>query len=209
VVILALGEPKEWSGESKSRTMLGVPGRQLELFQAVAATGKPVIVVLFNGRPLTIPEISTNATAILEAWHPGIQGGNGVADVLFGDADPTGRLTTSFPYNVGQVPIHYNHFNTGRPGIGEYKGNYVDAPITPLYPFGFGLTYTTFQYGKVELSASTMKPGEIMTARVQLKNTGSRAGTEVVQLYLRDVAASAGPRPLSRASGADLAYRSR
>jgi beta-glucosidase len=201
VVILALGEPREWSGESKSRTKLGVPGRQLELFQAVAATGKPVIVVLFNGRPLTIPEISTNATAILEAWHPGVQGGNGVADVLFGDASPAGRLTTSFPYDAGQVPIHYNHFNTGRPGIGEYKGNYVDAPITPLYPFGYGLTYTTFEYGKPELSASSMKAGDVLTAHVKLKNTGSRAGTEVVQLYIRDVAASAGPRPVRELKG--------
>ena len=201
VVILALGEPRDWSGESKSRTRLDVTGRQLELFQAVAATGKPVIVVLFNGRPLTIPEISTNATAILEAWHPGVQAGNGVADVLFGDASPAGRLTTSFPYDVGQVPIHYNHLNTGRPGIGEYKGNYVDAPITPLYPFGFGLTYTKFEYGKIQLSASSLKAGETLTARVPLKNTGSRPGTEVVQLYIRDVAASAGPRPVRELKG--------
>ncbi len=201
VVILALGEPRDWSGESKSRTHLGVPGRQLELFQAVAATGKPVIVVLFNGRPLTIPEISTNATAILEAWHPGVQGGNGVADILFGDASPAGRLTTSFPYDVGQIPIHYNHFNTGRPGIGEYKGNYVDAPITPLYPFGYGLTYTKFDYGKVQLSTTNVNSGEKLTAHVPIKNTGSRAGTEVVQLYIRDVAASAGPRPVRELKG--------
>jgi beta-glucosidase len=201
VVILALGEPRDWTGESKSRTKLGVPGRQLELFQAVVATGKPVIVVLFNGRPLTIPEISTNATAILEAWHPGVQGGNGVADILFGDASPAGRLTTSFPYEVGQVPIHYNHFNTGRPGIGEYKGNYVDAPITPLYPFGFGLTYTTFEYAKVQLSAPTINSGETLTAHVEVKNTGLRPGTEVVQLYIRDVAASAGPRPVRELKG--------
>jgi beta-glucosidase len=178
-----------------------VPGRQLELFQAVVATGKPVIVVLFNGRPLTIPEISTNAAAILEAWHPGVQGGNGVADVLFGDASPAGRLTISFPYDVGQVPIYYNHLNTGRPGIGEFKGNYVDAPITPLYPFGYGLTYTKFEYGKVELSAPTMKTGDTLTAHVQVKNTGARAGTEVVQLYIRDVAASAGPRPVRELKG--------
>jgi beta-glucosidase len=201
VVILALGEPRDWSGESKSRTHLDVPGRQLELFQAVAATGKPVIVVLFNGRPLAIPEISTNAAAILEAWHPGVQGGNGVADILFGDATPAGHLTTSFPYNVGQVPIHYNHFNTGRPGIGEYKGNYVDAPITPLYPFGYGLSYTKFEYGKVELSATNVNLGSPLTAHVQVKNTGSRAGTEVVQLYIRDVAATAGPRPVRELKG--------
>lgn len=201
VVVLAVGEPHDWSGESKSRTRLGLPGRQLELFNAVVATGKPVVVVLFNGRPLTIPEIATNATAILEAWHGGVQAGNGVADVLFGDVDPSGRLTTSFPYDVGQVPIYYNHFNTGRPGIGEYKGNYIDAPITPLYPFGYGLTYTKFEYGKVELSSATPKHGETLTAHMQLKNTGPRAGTETVQLYIRDVAASAGPRPVRELKG--------
>lgn len=196
VVILALGEPRDWTGESKSRTKLGVPGRQLELFEALVATGKPVIVVLFNGRPLTIPEISTNATAILEAWAPGVQAGNGVADVLFGDVDPAGRLTISFPYDVGQIPIYYNHFNTGRPGIGEYKGNYLDAPITPLYPFGYGLTYTKFEYGPVELSGRTLSMGEPLTARMRLKNNGTRAGTEVVQLYIRALTASAGPRPV-------------
>ena len=201
VVILALGEPRDWTGESKSRTKLGLPGRQLELFQAVAATGKPVIVVLFNGRPLSIPDLTTNATAILEAWHLGVQAGNGVADVLFGDAGPAGRLTISFPYDVGQVPIYYNHFNTGRPGVGEYKGNYVDAPITPLYPFGYGLTYTTFQYGPVQLDSPTVNQGGTVTARVHVKNTGARAGTEVVQLYLRDMAASAGPRPVRELKG--------
>jgi beta-glucosidase len=201
VVILAVGEPRDWSGESKSRTQLGLPGRQMELFHAVAAAGKPVIVVLFNGRPLAVPELATNATAILEAWHPGIQGGNGVADVLFGDSDPAGRLTTSFPYNVGQVPIYYNHYNTGRPGIGEYKGNYVDAPITPLFPFGYGLTYTKFEYGKIELSAAKIKAGATLTAHVPLNNIGDRAGTEVVQLYIRDLAASAGPRPVRELKG--------
>jgi beta-glucosidase len=201
IVILALGEPRDWTGESKSRTHLGVPGRQMELFNAVAATGKPVVVVLFNGRPLTIPEINTNATAILEAWHGGVQAGNGVADILFGDVSPAGRLTISFPYDVGQVPIYYNHFNTGRPGIGEYKGNYVDAPITPLFPFGYGLTYTKFEYGPVKLSAPAMTLGETLTARAWLKNTGPRAGTEVVQLYIRDIAASAGPRPVRELKG--------
>ncbi len=195
-VILALGEPRNWSGESKSRTKLGVTGRQLELFRAIVATGKPVIVVLFNGRPLTIPEIETNATAILEAWHPGVQAGNGVADILFGDADPAGRLTVSFPYDVGQVPLYYNHYNTGRPGIGEYKGNYLDAPITSLFPFGFGLTYTTFQYGNISLSSPALKIGDTMTVHMPLKNTGQRAGTEVVQLYIRALAGTAGPRPI-------------
>src|SRR5208337_3184443 len=155
VVILALGEPASWSGENSSRSELGLPGRQQELLDEVSATGKPVIVVLFNGRPLALPCLQEKAAAILEAWFPGIQGGNGVADVLFGDVDPAGRLTTTFPYSVGQVPIHYNHFNTGRPGFGEFKGNYEDGPSVPLYPFGFGLAYTTFKYSKVELSTPT------------------------------------------------------
>ena len=172
VVILALGEPAGWTGENSSRSDLGLPGRQMELFDAVVATGKPVIVVLINGRPLAVPRLQEKAAAILEAWDPGVQGGNGVADVLFGDVDPAGRLTTTFPRSVGQVPIHYNHFNTGRPALGKY----VDGPSSPLYPFGFGLAYTTFEYGKVELSAPAMKPGGTLTAKVNLKNTGSRAG---------------------------------
>ena len=143
----------------------------MELFDAVVATGKPVIVVLFNGRPLALPRLQEKAAAILEAWDPGVQGGNGVAEVLFGDVDPAGRLTTSFPRSVGQVPVHYNHFNTGRPAMGQY----VDGPSDPLYPFGFGLTYTTFEYGKVELSATEMKSGGTLAAQVNLKNTGSRA----------------------------------
>jgi beta-glucosidase len=201
VVILALGESANWSGESESRMDLGLPGRQAELFDAVAATGKPVIVVLFNGRPLAIPHIVERAAAVLEAWHPGVQGGNGVCDLLFGDVDPGGRLTSTFPYAVGQIPIYYNHYNTGRPGVGDFKGNYVDGPITPLFPFGFGMTYTTIEYGKVALSLTKMKPGEPLTAKVSIKNVGSRAGTEVVQLYIRDLAASAGARPVRELKG--------
>ncbi|MDD5141055.1 MAG: beta-glucosidase BglX [Verrucomicrobiales bacterium] len=197
VVMLALGEPAGWSGENSSRSDLGLPGRQQELFNAVAATGKPVIVVLFNGRPLALPVVQEKAAAILEAWFPGVQGGHGVADVLFGEVDPGGRLTTTFPRNVGQVPIYYNHYNTGRPGLGKY----LDGPSTPLYPFGFGLAYTTFEYGKVQLSAPEMKLGGTITASVKIKNTGTRAGTEVAQLYLRDVAASAGPRPVRELKG--------
>ena len=201
VVVLAVGEPLEWSGEDGSRSDLGLPGRQQELFDAVAAAGKPVVVILFNGRPLALPRIQEKAAAILEAWYPGMQGANGVADVLFGDVDPAGRLTTTFPRSIGQVPMYYNHLNTGRPGTGEYKGTYVDIPTTPLYPFGFGLTYTTFEYGEVKLSAPTMKPGETLTAKVNVKNTGSRTGTEVVQLYVRALAASAGSRPVRELKG--------
>jgi beta-glucosidase len=200
-IILTLGEPRSWSGEDGSRSDLGLPGRQMELFNAIVATGKPVIVVLFNGRPLAIPQIQNKAAAILEAWFPGVQGGNGVADVLFGAVDPSGRLTTTFPNSVGQVPFYYNHFNTGRPGFGEYKGNYADGPTVPLYPFGFGLAYTTFEYGKAQLDEPTMKLGGTINAHVQIKNTGERAGTEVVQLYIRDIAASGGPRPVRELKG--------
>jgi beta-glucosidase len=196
-VILALGEPAGWSGENSSRCTLDIPGRQMELFDAVAALGKPVIVVLINGRPLAFPRLAEKAAAILEAWDPGVQGGNGVADVLFGDVDPAGRLTASFPRSVGQVPVYYNHYNTGRPDLGKY----VDGSRDPLYPFGFGLTYTTFEYGKVKLSADHVKLGAAVTASVTLKNTGARAGTEVAQLYVRDVAASAGPRPVRELRG--------
>jgi len=201
VVVLALGEPRDWSGESASRAELGLTGRQTELFDAVVATGKPVVVVLFNGRPMTIAHLVTNAHALLEAWHPGVQGGNAVADILFGDAAPSGRLTVSFPYCIGQVPIHYNHFNTGRPGPGKFRSNYLDAPLSPLFPFGFGLSYTEFEYGKVQLSATSIKRGEKLIARVKIKNTGTRPGTEVVQLYIRDIAASAGPRPVRELRG--------
>ncbi len=201
VILLALGEPREWSGEDASRTELGLPGRQLELFEAVAATGKPVIVVLFNGRPLAIPQLQEKAAAILEAWHPGIQGGLGVADVLLGEVAPAGRLTTTFPRSVGQVPFHYNHFNTGRPGFGDYKGNYADSPTTPLYPFGFGLAYTTFEFGKVILNTNRVPATGTVTAHVEITNTGKRAGTAVAELYLRALAATAGPRPVRELKG--------
>jgi beta-glucosidase len=201
VVVMALGEPRDWSGEDGSRSTLGLSGRQQELFDAVAATGRPVIVVLFNGRPLAVPDIQEKAAAILEAWFPGVQGGNGVADVLFGDVDPAGRLTTSFPNSVGQVPVYYNHPNTGRPGIGDYKGNYADGPIAPLYPFGFGLTYTKFDYGDIRLDAPVVKLGGRLVAHLTVANTGSRSGTEVVQLYIRALAASAGPRPVRELKG--------
>ncbi|MGD1090105.1 MAG: beta-glucosidase BglX [Verrucomicrobiota bacterium] len=201
VVVMALGEPRDWSGEDASRSELGFSGRQMELFDAVVATGKPVIVVLFNGRSLAIPQVREKAAAILEAWFPGVQGGNGVADVLFGDVDPSGRLTTTFPFSVGQVPVYYNHLNTGRPGFGEYRGNYADGPTLPLYPFGFGLAYTTFEYGKVTLSAPAMEWGGTITAGVEIKNTGARAGTETAQLYIRAIAASAGPRPVRELKG--------
>jgi beta-glucosidase len=201
VVVMTLGEPRDWSGEDGSRSDLGLPGRQQELFDAIAATGKPVIVVLFNGRPLAIPRIQERAAAVLEAWFPGVQGGNGVADVLFGDVDPAGRLTTTFPQSVGQVPLYYNHLNTGRPGFGDFKGNYIDGPTVPLYPFGFGLAYTKFEYGKVQLGTASVKSGETLITSVQIKNVGTRAGTEIAQLYIRKLASSIGPRPVRELKG--------
>jgi beta-glucosidase len=156
-----------------------------------------VIVVLFNGRPLALTRLQEKAMAILEAWHPGVQGGHAIADILFGDADPAGRLTTSFPRSVGQVPVYYNHFNTGRPLLGKY----VDGPREPLYPFGFGLTYTVFEYGKVQLNGTTMKAGGTLSARIRVTNVGPRAGSEVVQLYLNAPASSIGPRPVRELKG--------
>lgn len=201
VVILALGEPSDWSGEDGSRSSLDLPGLQMNLLNAVAATGKPIVVVLFNGRPLALPGVFVNASAVLEAWYPGIQAGNGLADVLFGDVDPSGRLTTTFPYSIGQVPMYYNHANTGRPGFGHWKGNYVDGPSVPFLPFGFGLTYTTFEYGNTYLDSGVLRPGGTLTVSTKLKNTGTRAGTEVVQLYIRSLAFAAGVRPVRELKG--------
>ncbi|HEX4350109.1 MAG TPA: beta-glucosidase BglX [Verrucomicrobiae bacterium] len=201
VVVMALGEPLDWSGEDGSRSELGLPGLQQQLFDAVVATGKPVVVVLFNGRPLAISELQKKATAILEAWFPGTHGAEGVADILFGKTDPAGRLTTTFPRNVGQVPFYYNHYNTGRPGFGEYKGNYVDIETTPLYPFGFGLAYTTFDFGNVGTNIGTVPLNGKLTVQAEIKNTGARAGTAVAELYIRALAASAGPRPVRELKG--------
>jgi beta-glucosidase len=196
IVILALGEPAGWSGENATRTELGLTGRQEELFEAVAATGKPVIVILFNGRPLAIPRLKEKASAILEAWQPGSQGGNAIADLLFGDASPSGRLTATFPLTVGQVPVYYNRLNTGRPG----NQNYRDSTSKPLFPFGYGLTYTSFSYSSARLSTTTLKSGDTLTVTATITNTGKRAGDEVVQLYLRDPAATRA-RPVRELKG--------
>lgn len=155
-----------------------------------------VCVVLFNGRPLDLREVEKKAKAILEAWLPGTEGGNAVARVLFDDQAPSGKLSMSFPYCVGQIPVHYNHLNTGRPFSGDYRATrfaskYQDIPNEPLYPFGYGLTYTTFSYSPVSLDQEKLSPGTAVTASVTLCNTGKRPGTETVQMYLRDVSASA------------------
>ena len=203
-VVLVVGEPEDMSGEASSRAYLDLPGAQRELVEAVrdAARGKPVVVVLMNGRPLAIEWMHDTLPAILEAWYGGVEMGNAVADVLFGDVNPGGKLPVTFPRTVGQVPIYYNFRQTGRPPhvFNEYSSKYEDAPWTPLYPFGHGLSYTTFRYGPLRLSALRMRPGETLTATVEVTNIGPRAGDEVVQLYLHDRVASV-TRPLRELRG--------
>lgn len=202
VVILAVGESADMSGEASSRSSLDLPGRQLDLVKAVQATGKPVVVVLMNGRPLTINWIAENTPAILETWFAGTQAGNAIADVLFGEVNPGGKLPVTFPRSVGQEPLYYNHLNTGRPpdANNKYTSKYLDVSWTPLFPFGYGLSYTQFRLSNLQLSARRILPNGRLTASVEVENTGRRAGDEVVQLYIRDVAASV-TRPVKELKG--------
>lgn len=188
-VILVIGEHRDMSAEAKCRTSIDLPGVQEDLAKAVIATGKPVVVVLMNGRPLSISWLKENAPAIVEAWYPGVEAGNAVARVLLGDVNPSGKLPVTFPRSVGQIPIYYNHRNTGRPfdPTDPYTTHYLDCPITPLYPFGYGLSYTTFEYGSLRLSQSEIVVGESVDVFVDITNKGDREGTEVVQLYIRDL----------------------
>jgi beta-glucosidase len=200
-VVVAVGETAEMSGEAASRTSLDLPGRQLELIQAIHRTGKPYAVVLMNGRPLTINWLAENAPAVLETWFAGTQGGAAIADVLFGDVNPGGKLPVTFPRHVGQAPIYYNYKTTGRPPSDQkYTSKYLDVPWTPLYPFGHGLSYTTFRLSNLQLSAPRIPADGRLTVSVEVENTGRRAGDEVVQLYLRDVAASR-TRPVKELKG--------
>jgi beta-glucosidase len=202
-VVLALGETREMSGEAESRSNLDLPGRQQELIDAIAATGKPFTVVLFNGRPLTLTQVDASSPAILEAWFPGVEAGNAVADVLFGKVNPGGKLPVSFPRRVGQVPIYYNHEPTGRPcdPTQKYNSRYRDIPsCSPLYGFGFGLSYTTFKVDNLRLSSPTVGANGTETAQVDVQNTGSRKGDEVVQLYIHDPVASIS-QPVRRLRG--------
>ena len=187
-VLLFLGEHPDMSAEARNRTTLDLPGAQQALADAVAKAGKPTAAVLLNGRPLSIGTLRERVPAILEAWFPGVEGGNAIADVVFGDFNPAGKLPVTFPRNVGQVPIYYNHKNTGRPPREEerYTSKYIDVPWTPLYPFGHGLSYTTFAYGKLTLQQPTIAPDGTQEVSVTVTNTGKRAGAEVVQLYVRD-----------------------
>jgi beta-glucosidase len=202
-VVVAVGESREMTGEAASRSSLDLPGRQQQLIDAIAATGKPFVVVLFNGRPLTLPKVAASAPAILEAWFPGVQAGNAVADVLFGKVNPGGKLPVSFPLSIGQVPIYYNHEPTGRPCDVTQKWNsrYRDLnTCAPLYPFGFGLSYTTFNVTNLHLSSPTVSANGKLTASMDVTNTGTRAGDEVVQLYLNDPTASIS-QPVRRLRG--------
>jgi beta-glucosidase len=205
VVVAALGESAEMSGECSSRTNLEMPGVQQDLLKALLKTGKPVVLVLFTGRPLVLKWENENVPAILNVWFAGSEAGDAIADVLFGDVNPSGKLTTTFPQNVGQVPIYYAHKNTGRP-LGEgkwfekFRSNYLDVSNDPVYPFGYGLSYTTFSYSDIKLSAASMTANQTITASVMVTNTGSRKGKEVVQLYIRDLVGSI-TRPVKELKG--------
>lgn len=192
VVVMALGEPAGWTGENASRHTLGLTGRQQELFDAVAKAGKPVVAVIFSGRPLALPEIWDKAAAVLYAWQPGTEGAHGIADLLVGDATPSARLSMSVPRDVSQVPCFYNHPTTGRPGSGQYR-ELSESEYEARFPFGYGLTYTTFSYSPVTVDGAT--------ASATVTNTGKRDGTEVVQLYIRQVACAAGWRPIRELRG--------
>ncbi|MBV9927824.1 MAG: beta-glucosidase BglX [Acidobacteria bacterium] len=201
VVVVAVGETADMSGEAASRTSLDLPGRQLELLQAIHQTGKPYAVVLMNGRPLSINWVAENSPAVLEAWFPGTRGGEAIADALFGDYNPGGKLPVTFPRNAGQEPLYYNQTPTGRPPTNEkYTSKYLDVPVGPLYPFGYGLSYTTFRLSNLRTSAPRIPVSGSVDVNVDVENTGQRAGDEVVQLYLRDVAASR-VRPVKELKG--------
>ncbi len=205
VIVAAVGESAEMSGESSSRSNIEIPAVQKELLAALLKTGKPVVLVLFTGRPLALKWESENVPAILNVWFAGSEAGYAVADVLFGDINPSGKLTTTFPQTIGQVPIYYSQKNTGRPlGDGnwfqKFRSNYLDVNNDPLYPFGFGLSYTNFEYSNVSLNKNSMTQNGSITASVTVRNSGSRDGAEVVQLYIRDMVGSI-TRPVKELKG--------
>ena len=195
VIVAVMGEAAELSGESSSMSDIELPENQRDLLKALLRTGKPVVMVLFTGRPLAIKWEEENIPAILNVWFGGSEAGAAVADVLFGDVVPSGKLTTTFPQNTGQIPMHYNHKNTGRPlaegqWFSKFRSNYLDVSNDPLYPFGFGLSYTNFNYSDINLSSNTMKPEGKIEVSVSVTNTGNYDGKEVVQLYIRDLVGS-------------------
>lgn len=196
VIVAAVGESSEYSGESSSRSVLTLPSSQRRLLEAMLATGKPVVMLNFSGRPTVMTWESENVPAILNVWFGGSEAADAIADVVFGDVNPSGKLTASMPWNEGQIPVYYNHFNTGRPkdptnpAYQKYRSNYFEIPNEPLYPFGYGLSYTTFDYSPVTIDTDTMYASGTVNASVTVTNTGSRAGDEIVQFYIRDIAGS-------------------
>ena len=210
VIVAALGESSEMSGESSSRTDLNLPDVQQTLLKELVATGKPVVLVLFTGRPLILNWEQDNVPAILNVWFGGSEAAYAIGDVLFGRVNPSGKLTMSFPQNVGQIPLYYAHKNTGRPlhdgkWFEKFRSNYLDVTNEPLYPFGFGLSYTTFAYSDISLSQSSMDMQGMITASVDVSNTGLLPGGEVVQLYIRDLVGST-TRPVKELKGFERIY---
>jgi beta-glucosidase len=191
VIVAALGESAEMSGESSSRSQIDIPENQRNLLKALVKTGKPVVLVLFTGRPLVLTWENENVDAILNVWFAGTEAGNAIADALYGKVNPSGKLSMSFPRNEGQIPVYYNHKNTGRPhsgkpGYEKFRSNYLDVTNEPLFPFGYGLSYTTFEYGDIKLDKTSITESQQIKVSVEVKNTGSYDGEEVVQLYIRD-----------------------
>ncbi|MCC8199188.1 MAG: beta-glucosidase BglX [Tannerellaceae bacterium] len=210
VIVAALGESSEMSGESSSRSGLDIPDVQKELLAELLKTGKPVVLVLFTGRPLTLTWEDAHVPAILNVWFGGSEAAYAIGDVLFGDVNPCGKLVATFPQNVGQIPLYYNHKNTGRPleegrWFEKFRSNYLDVTNDPLYPFGYGLSYTTFTYGEVQLSTSEINAGGVVRASVTVTNSGTRDGAEVVQLYIRDVVGSI-TRPVKELKGFEKVF---
>ena len=208
VVVLVVGESADMSGEARSRAHLQLPGRQQELVDALAQTGKPLVCVLMSGRPLVVPRLVEQVDALLIAWHGGIRAGRAVADLLFGVVSPSDKLTATWPRTEGQIPVYYGHKNTGRPWEGAgtaqfgepFKSRYIDEPNEPLFPFGYGLSYTTFDYHDLRVETLVVRTDGTLIASAAIKNTGERAGAEVAQLYVRDLVGSV-TRPVKELKG--------
>lgn len=214
VIVLAIGESAEMSGESSSRAQINIPQVQVDLLHELKKTGKPIVMVLFAGRAMTLTDVKDTPDAILNAWFPGTEAGNAIADVLFGKVNPSGKLPVTFPRSLGQIPIYYNHKNTGRPldeklvekcEYQRFRSNYMDECNTPLYPFGYGLSYSTFNYSDIKVSNNTPKGHQTITASVSVTNSGKYDGAEVVQLYIRDLVGS-NTRPVKELKGFQKIY---
>jgi len=202
-IVMVIGESCDWSGEATSRSNIHIPGVQSELLEKLKVLNKPIVVVLMNGRPLDLSKESEQANSILEVWFPGTMGGKAITQVLYGEYNPSGKLTMTFPRNLGQVPIFYYEKNSGRPNYlpdPKYKSRYIDSPNDPLYPFGFGLSYTTFAYSDIKLSTTELSEKGELKATVNITNTGNVAGEEIVQCYVRDLVGSV-TRPVKELKG--------